>query len=92
MYTLINGHSCSIKRTELDAHNAAQFTLTYPANEFAKLVKRGQLGLFYGVDVSNVIGRLFPDVRAWAPTVDDTARSRKGIKTVTLTYELRNQK
>lgn len=49
-------------------------------------------GMLYGVDISNYIYRQFPDVQAWNPSVNDSARARKGWKRIKLTYLLIEQK
>jgi hypothetical protein len=49
-------------------------------------------GMLYGVDISNHIGQKYPEVNAWNPSVDDSARARKGWKIIRLTYLLIEQK
>ncbi len=53
---------------------------------WARIRKANGLGMLYGVDISNAVGRINSNIRAYQPTVDDQSRARKGIKTITLTY------
>jgi hypothetical protein len=46
-------------------------------------------GMLYGVDISNEVYRLHPDIMAHCPSVDDTARAKNGFKTISLRYEMR---
>jgi len=62
-------------------------TIQIDAKEFAKLKAKGHLGQLYGIDVSNEVYRLSGRaVRAHNPSVDDTRKASKGIKTISLTY------
>ena len=56
------------------------------SKEWAKLRKTGNLGHFYGVAISNVVYSLNRAIPAINPTVDDTARASKGVKTIKLNY------
>lgn len=49
---------------------------------------KGQLGMLYGVDISNAIGAMRSDVKAYHPTVSDKARATGGYKTVILWYDV----
>jgi len=59
--------------------------VTIDAKEWAKVRNAGQLGMLYGVDISNAIYKL-AGVKASNPTVDDSAKARNGIKLIALTY------
>lgn len=63
-----------------------------PAKYWLDCKKKKQLGVLYGVDISNFIHRFHRAVPAWNPTVNDTLRSKKGIKTVLLTYYVSDPK
>lgn len=55
------------------------------AKAWHRAKRQGQLGMLYGVDISNAVHRSH-GVPAYNPTVSDKERARNGIKYVTLTY------
>lgn len=63
-------------------------SVTMPSKEWTDLKKKGALGQLYGIEISNYVYALNNNIPAHCPTVDDSQRAKKGIKTVELTYFL----
>lgn len=62
-----------------------QVRVIMQAKTWLRAKRKGQLGMLYGVDISNFLYREH-GVAAYNPTVSDRARSSNGIKTLTLNY------
>jgi hypothetical protein len=56
------------------------------SKEWANARKSGNLGHLYGVEISNAVYAINRAIPAINPTVDDTARASKGVKTIKLNY------
>ncbi len=65
----------------------ASVSIRIDAKRWHDLKKRGQLGMLYGVDVSNAVYRHDPRIYATNPTVDDSRRAKNGFKMIQLTYQ-----
>jgi len=52
--------------------------------------KKKMLGQMYGVDFSNAVYHINNNIPASCPMVDDRKRAKNGIKTINLTYFLRD--
>ena len=59
-----------------------------PAKEWTKRKSKKQLGMLYGVDISNAVYAINQNIPASCPTVDDRSRASKGFKTIRLSYRL----
>ncbi len=61
--------------------------LKIPVSVWRRYRDKGNLGVLYGIDVSNYIYKASNfKIKAYNPVVDDRQRARKGIKTIELTY------
>lgn len=59
------------------------------SKEWTKIKNKKQLGHLYGVAISNEVYRIMhKSVVAWNPSVDDSRRASKGIKTLVLRYPM----
>lgn len=61
-------------------------TITMDSKEWSKIKRKRGLGMLYGVDISNAIHDINSNINAYNPSVSDSKRASKGIKTITLTY------
>lgn len=66
--------------------STVRIDVTLDAKAWHKAKRLGHLGQLYGVDISNAVFRAF-SVKAYQPTVDDKAKARNGVKTVSLFYQ-----
>lgn len=58
-----------------------------PIKEWQKIRKKSQLGMLYGVDISNEVYRKSDrKIKAYNPVVEDRTKAKAGIKTIELTY------
>ena len=65
-------------------------TVEMLATEWKKEKQRDALGQLYGIDISNRIHSLNGAIPAYEPMVDDRRRSVRGVKTIVLTYFLKD--
>lgn len=65
-----------------------EVTIQVDAKYWAKLKAKRNLGMLYGVDVSNAVYAINENIPAHNPMVSDSARASKGFKTIQLTYFL----
>lgn len=72
--------------SECKSWNHYEVTISIAVDYWKELQRTGQLGVLYGIDVSNEIYRRHSDVYATNPTVSDRDRARKGFKIIRMTY------
>lgn len=54
--------------------------------DWSQAKRKGELGRLYGIDISNAVYHM-TGVKAYHPTVDDSARASNKLKFITLTYQ-----
>lgn len=62
------------------------------AKAWKRHADKGWLGQLYGIDISNYVYGFSRAIPAHAPTVDHGQRAKDGVKTIKLTYFLRDPK
>lgn len=65
-----------------------EIEISIDAKLWRKYKDRKNLGMLYGVDISNAVYRINHNIPASCPTVDDRRRAANGVKTIKLTYFL----
>ena len=74
-----------LSREDEYGHTFTQARVAMPVKDWAKAKRLGQLGMLYGVDISNTLYREH-NVQAYNPTVDDRQRASQGVKIIRLVY------
>lgn len=64
--------------------------VTIDVKAWNKIKKAQALGQLYGIDISNAVYAINQKIPAVHPSVDDSARAKAGVKTIRLTYFLRD--
>lgn len=65
-------------------------TVLVDSKQWTKMRDKKQLSILYGVDISNLIYQINSNIPAYIPLVDANSRASKGLKTVKLTYFLKD--
>lgn len=82
-----------IKATLIDLKHHAFGSTLYVSFRISKATwdryrKHGGLGMLYGVDLSNYLGRIGVLNQYCVPVIDDKRRAKDGFKTIEVTYYL----
>lgn len=72
--------------------NELHVTFSIDSKEWKMLSTKGNLGMLYGVDLSNYLSRAGILNEYSVPSVDDKSRAKNGRKTIRIRYTLKGGK
>lgn len=90
MFTIKTIHARALVACGIDSIWAVEVVVHMPVKAWTKHRDNNQLGMLYGVDISNAVFAINSNIPAHNPTVDSSSRAKNGIKTIHLSYRFTN--